>query len=112
MAYDDELAERVRALLAGEPVEEKRMFGGLAFLLRGHMVTAVSGQGGLLVRVDPAQTEALLDEPGASRFSMGGRGPVQGWVRVGADVLDDDGVLAQWVGRGAAYGRSLPPKRA
>jgi TfoX/Sxy family transcriptional regulator of competence genes len=110
MAYDVELAERLRAQLAGEPVTEKKMFGGLAFLVNGNMCVAASGQGGLMVRVDPAETDALLDEPGAAVFDMGGRGPMKGWLRVDGDVLDDDEVLGAWVTRGLAYARTLPPK--
>ena len=110
MAYDVELAERVRALLAGEPVAEKKMFGGLAFLIGGNMSVAASGQGGLMVRVDPDDTEALLAEPGAAEFEMSGRGPMKGWLRVGAEVLDDDETLGAWVSRGVAYARTPPPK--
>jgi TfoX/Sxy family transcriptional regulator of competence genes len=109
MAYDEELADRVRELVAGEDIVEKKMFGGLAFLLRGNMSVAASGQGGLLVRVDPAATGDLLAEPGAEEFDMGGRGPMKGWLRVNPDVLDDE-TLGAWVSRGVAYARSLPPK--
>src|SRR4051812_29279616 len=109
MAYDVELAERIRGLLAGEPVQEKKMFGGLAFLLGGNMSVAASGQGGLMVRVDPAETDTLLAEPGAAEFEMGGRGPMKGWLRVSDDVLGD-GTLQAWVDRGVAYALSLPPK--
>jgi TfoX/Sxy family transcriptional regulator of competence genes len=111
MAYDLDLAERIRELLTGEPVQEKKMFGGLAFLLHGNMSVAASGQGGLMVRVDPADTDALLAEPGAAEFDMGGRGPMKGWLRVSAEVLDDDETLGAWVSRGVAYARTLPPKR-
>jgi TfoX/Sxy family transcriptional regulator of competence genes len=110
MAYDVELADRIRSLLPDEPVVEKKMFGGLAFLVGGNMSVAASGQGGLLVRVDPAQTDALLQEPGVDVFDMGGRGPMKGWLRVSGDVLDDDSALAAWVNRGIAFVRSLPPK--
>jgi TfoX/Sxy family transcriptional regulator of competence genes len=110
MAYDVELADRIRSLLPDEPVVEQKMFGGLAFLVGGNMSVAASGQGGLLVRVDPAQTDALLQEPGAEVFDMGGRGPMKGWLRVSEDVLDDETSLAAWVDRGIAYARSLPPK--
>jgi TfoX/Sxy family transcriptional regulator of competence genes len=108
MAYDEELAARVRGLLASDEVAEKRMFGGLAFLLGGHMSVAASGQGGLLVRVDPAEAEALLAEPGVEEADMG-RGPMRGWLRVHTEVLDDE-VLRRWVGRATAYARGLPPK--
>jgi TfoX/Sxy family transcriptional regulator of competence genes len=110
MAYDEILAERIRTMLEGEPVVEKKMFGGLAFLIGGNMSVAASGQGGLLVRVDPAATADLLAEPGAEEFDMGGRGPMKGWLRVGPDLLDDDETLGAWVSRGVAYARSLPPK--
>lgn len=110
MAYDEELADRLRALLAPERPTEKRMFGGLAFLLAGNMSVAASSEGGLLVRVPPEQTAALLREPGAGAMQMGGRGPMRGWLRVDADVLDDDAVLAAWVHRGVSFARSLPAK--
>ena len=110
MAYDEDLAERLRAALAGTPVTEQRMFGGLAFLVGGHMAVAASGQGGLMVRVDPAATEALLREPGAAPFEMRGR-EMAGWIRVDGPVLDDDDVLLAWVERGTEYAGSLPPKR-
>jgi TfoX/Sxy family transcriptional regulator of competence genes len=110
MAYDVDLAERMRELLSDEAVIEKKMFGGLAFLIGGNMSVSASGQGGLLVRVDPEQTEALLNEPGAEEFDMGGRGPMKGWLRVSPDVLDDDTTLAAWVERGVSYAHSLPPK--
>ena len=111
MAYDEDLAYRIRAELAGETVTEKAMFGGLAFLIGGNMSVAASGGGGILVRVDPAASEALLAEPGAQEFSMGGRGPMKGWLRVEPDVLDDDTTLARWVRRGVDYARSLPAKK-
>jgi hypothetical protein len=75
------------------------------------MAVAASGQGGLLVRVDPARTDELLAEPGAEEFAMGTRGPVSGWLRVRDDALDDDGVLATWVDRGVGYAERLPPKK-
>ena len=109
MAYDEDLADRIRVALSGVPVTEKKMFGGLAFLVGGNMSVAASGQGGLMVRVDPDQTEELLREPGAAEFEMGGRGAMKGWLRVSADVLDD-AALQAWVDRGVAYARSLPPK--
>jgi TfoX/Sxy family transcriptional regulator of competence genes len=111
MAYDLALADRVRAHLEGEPVEERKMFGGLAFLVGGHMSVAVSGgQGGLLVRVDPAETGRLLAEPGAEEFSMGGRGPMAGWLRVGPGACEEEPTLGDWVERGLRYARTLPPK--
>lgn len=110
MPYDRELADRLRLSLGGEPgVSEKAMFGGLAFLVHGNMAVAASSDGGLMVRVEPKQTESLLQEPGARRFSMRGR-EMDGWLLVAAAVLDDDGALRSWIDRGVAYARSLPPK--
>src|SRR3954451_12334897 len=110
MAYDEQLAARIREHVTGEPIVEKRMFGGLAFLLGGHMSVAASGKGGLMVRVEPAETASLLEEPGAEPFEMGGRGGMNGWLRVSTDAVSDDEDLARWVDRGLAYARSLPPK--
>jgi TfoX/Sxy family transcriptional regulator of competence genes len=110
VAYDEDLANRIRELLAGEPgVTEKRMFGGLAFLVGGNMSVAASGQGGLMVRIDPAETDALVAKPHARPFEMSGR-PVQGWVRVDPEGVRTIGDLEQWVKRGVAYARSLPAK--
>jgi TfoX/Sxy family transcriptional regulator of competence genes len=111
VAYDEDLANRVRELIAGDPdVTEKPMFGGLAFLVAGNMSVAASGQGGLLVRVDPVQTDALVDEPHAQRFVMRGRA-MQGWLRVDAQGVLTTQLLEPWVRRGVTYARSLPPKR-
>jgi TfoX/Sxy family transcriptional regulator of competence genes len=110
MAYDADLADRLRATLAGEPgVSEKAMFGGLAFLVRGHMAVAASSQGGLLLRCDPARTDALVAEPHVGRFEMRGR-EMAGWLRVEAAAVADDDALAGWVRHGVEYARSLPPK--
>jgi TfoX/Sxy family transcriptional regulator of competence genes len=110
MAYDEQLAERIRGRLEGEPgVTEKRMFGGLAFLINGNMAVSASSQGGLLLRVDPAQTAQLAAAPHAQPFVMRGR-EMDGWLRVDTDALDSDAEFAQWVGRGVAYARTLPPK--
>ena len=110
MPYDRELADRLRLSLGGEPgVSEKAMFGGLAFLVHGNMAVAASSDGGLMVRVEPGETESLLQEPGARRFSMRGR-EMDGWLLVEAAVLEDDGALRSWIDRGVAYARSLPPK--
>ncbi|HSD79333.1 MAG TPA: TfoX/Sxy family protein [Solirubrobacteraceae bacterium] len=111
MAYDEHLADRVRELIAGEPgVTEQRMFGGLAFLVAGNMSVAASGQGGLMVRIDPEQTDALLAEPHARPFAMRGRA-MQGWLRVDPEGVKTGRQLEAWVTRGVAYARSLPPKR-
>ena len=110
MAYDADLAERIRAIVHAEPgVTEKAMFGGLAFLIGGHMAVSASGQGGLLLRVDPAETAALVERPHAERFVMRGRA-MDGWLRIDADALDSDAEFADWVGHGVRYARSLPPK--
>jgi TfoX/Sxy family transcriptional regulator of competence genes len=111
VAYDEVLAARIRERVSAvsEPVEEKKMFGGLAFLLGGNMAVAASGQGGLMVRVEPSEMDSLLGEPGAAPFEMGGRGPMDGWLRVSADAVADEDALARWVDRGLAYARSLPP---
>jgi TfoX N-terminal domain len=110
MAYDEALAASIRHFVVGEPVEEKKMFGGLAFLLGGHMAVAASGQGGLMVRVPPDETADLLAEPGAMPFEMRGRGPMDGWLRVSAEAVTDEESLGRWVERGLAYARSLPAK--
>ena len=111
MAYDEALANRIRALLAGEPdLTERSMFGGLAFLVGGNMAVAASGQGGLMVRIEPEETDALLAEPHARPFEMGGR-EIQGWVRVAVEGVASERELGGWVERGVAYARTLPPKR-
>src|SRR5262245_58274724 len=110
MAYDEALAERIRELVADEPnVVEKKMFGGLAFLVGGNMAIAASGQGGALVRVDPAATEKLVKSTDARRFEMRGR-EMDGWLRVDTEHLRTKRQLAKWVGLGVAYARSLPAK--
>jgi hypothetical protein len=135
MAYDEDLANLIRELIAdadgvseraadgerarkqpgrqsgmGAVVVEQRMFGGLAFLIGGHMSVAASGQGGLLVRVDPDDTEALLKKAHARPFEMRGRA-MQGWLRVDPEGVRTKRQLEPWVRRGVAYARSLPPKR-
>ena len=111
MAYDEDLADRIRGLIAGEhDVAEKRMFGGLAFLIGGNKAIAASGQGGVLVRVDPEQTDALLQKPHARPFEMRGRA-MEGWLRVNADGVRTNRQLEPWVRHGADYARSLPAKR-
>lgn len=112
MAYDEQLAERVRALIAAEPgVTEQRMFGGLAFLLGGNMSVAVSGQGGLLVRVPTDVGEAALTEPHVAPMVMRGRA-MTGWLRVDPDGVRSDADLRRWVAAGIDYARSLPTKTA
>lgn len=110
VAYDVELADRLRQILAGEPgIVEKRMFGGLAFLVDGHLAVGASGQGGLLLRVDPVQTDDLLGDPRASRMVMRGRA-MDGWLRVDVDASTSEEELHRWVGCGVGYARSLPAK--
>jgi TfoX/Sxy family transcriptional regulator of competence genes len=110
MAYDEELADRLRVLLAGRAgVTEKKMFGGLAFLIGGNMAIAASGQGGILVRVDPEESAELVATTPAEPMEMRGR-QMAGWLRVdAADVADND-ALGEWVDRGSTYAGSLPPK--
>ena len=110
MAYDEDLADRIREHLGAERVTEKRMFGGLAFLVGGNMSIAASGNGGMLVRVDPADDAELLTQPGVEPMAMGGRAPMRGWLRVAPEALEDDDALAAWVRRGVDYARSLPAK--
>jgi TfoX/Sxy family transcriptional regulator of competence genes len=111
MAYDEDLADRMRELLAGEShVTEQKMFGGLAFLIRGNMAVAASGQGGVLVRVDPAKSDTLVAKTTARPMEMRGR-TMQGWLRIDADDVRTKRQLAKWVGLGTAYARSLPAKK-
>jgi hypothetical protein len=110
MAYDEDLALRIRAAIGDlTEVTEMRMFGGLAFLVGGHMAVAASGQGGLLLRVDPATDSDLLDDPHVNRMKMRGR-EMPGWLRVTDDAIASDADLSAWVARGLTYARSLPPK--
>jgi TfoX/Sxy family transcriptional regulator of competence genes len=110
VAYDEELADRIRELIAGVPqVSEARMFGGLAFLVAGNMSVAASGHGGVLVRVDPDDTNQLLVKRHARPFEMRGRA-MQGWLRVDPEGVRTKRQLEPWVRRGVAYARSLPPK--
>src|SRR4051794_10308357 len=110
MAYDEELARRIRELLAPEPaVTETTMFGGLAFLVGGNMAVGASGRGGLMVRVNPAETDTLVETTDARPMEMRGR-PMQGWLRIGAQHVEADDRLAEWVERGAAAARALPAK--
>jgi len=111
VAYDEELAARIRALVAAEPsLTEKKMFGGLAFLVGGNMAIAASGQGGVLVRVDPEQSDELVGTTDAYLMEMRGRS-MAGWLRVDPEHVRTDGELAKWVDLGIAYARSLPAKQ-
>jgi TfoX/Sxy family transcriptional regulator of competence genes len=111
VAYDEELAERIRTLVAGEAgLTEKKMFGGLAFLIGGNMAIAASGQGGLLVRVDPEESSALVATTPAEIMVMRGR-PMDGWLRVASADVRTKSELARWVKRGVGFARSLPAKR-
>ena len=110
MAYDETLANRLRELLAGEHgITEKKMFGGLAFLLNGHMTVSASEQGGLLARVDPAQTDAALARPHASLMEMRGR-TMDGWIRVAPEGIKTKRQLEPWVKRSLSYVKTLAPK--
>ena len=110
MAYDELLAGRLRRLVDGAPdITERKMFGGLAFLLGGHMVVAASGRGGAMVRVDPADADGLLARSKAEPMVMRGR-PMTGWLRVASDDLRTTRQLARWVDRATTYVRTLPPK--
>jgi TfoX/Sxy family transcriptional regulator of competence genes len=111
VAYDEVLAERIRELMAAERgLTEKKMFGGLAFLIGGNMSVAASGQGGLMVRVDPAQSDQLLSSTKAHPMVMRGR-EMAGWLLVDAEHVRTRPQLAKWVTLGTALARSLPAKR-
>lgn len=110
MAYDEGLASRMREIVQAEPgVTEKRMFGGVAFLVDGNLAASASSQGGLLVRVDRAHTQSLLAGPHVRPFDMRGRA-MNGWLLVGAEAVSTEDALRAWVARGLAYARSLPSK--
>ena len=110
VAYDEELAERIRQLIGSDPeLTEKKMFGGLAFLICGNMAIAASSEGGAMVRVDPAQSDSLVATTKATLVNMRGR-DMPGWLRVSSDDLRTDEQLAPWVEMGTGYARSLPPK--
>ena len=110
VAYDEELAARIRELAIGEAgLTEKKMFGGLAFLIGGNMAVAASGQGGVLVRVDPAQSDTLVATTNARLMEMRGRS-MQGWLRVDPEDVRTKRELAKWVALGTTYARSLPAK--
>jgi TfoX/Sxy family transcriptional regulator of competence genes len=108
MAYDVDLADRIREVVEGEPgLSEKRMFGGLAFLIDGNMAVSASSQGGLLLRIDPTLTETLVSRPYVRRYEMRGR-EMDGWLRVDAAAIETDDELRRWVSHGVTYARSLP----
>jgi TfoX/Sxy family transcriptional regulator of competence genes len=110
MAYDEDLANRIRELIAGEAgVSEQIMFGGVVFLVGGNMSVAAGGEGSLVVRIDPADIDELLAKPHAQPFTMGGR-PMQGRLRVDPEGVRTRHQLERWVRRSVAYARSLPPK--
>lgn len=110
MTYDEQLADRLRDILTGEPgLTEQKMFGGLAFLVNGHLAVAASNQGGLLLRADPERAEELLGEPHTSPFVMRNR-EMRGWLRVEPDGVATDEDLERWAEIGAGYARTLPPK--
>jgi TfoX/Sxy family transcriptional regulator of competence genes len=112
VAYDEDLADRIREVLVDESdITERKMFGGLAFLIGGNMAVAASRQGGLLVRVDPAKSDKLVATTTARPMEMRGRA-MQGWLRVDADVVGTKRQLTRWVGLGMTYARSLPRKSA
>lgn len=111
MAYDEDLAGRIRSLVARErDLSEKKMFGGLAFLIGGNMAIAASGQGGILVRVDPEQSDRLVATTKASVAVMRGR-PMSGWLHVEAEDVRTRRQLSKWVDLGTAFARSLRAKR-
>ena len=111
VAYDEKLAERIRSLIANEPdVGEQKMFGGLAFLIGGNMAVAASGQGGLMVRVDPAKGETLIAKTHARPMEMRGRS-MSGWLRLDSDDVRQKRELSKWIDIGVSYAKSLPPKR-
>ena len=110
MAYDETLAGRIRELLGGQSqLEEKKMFGGLAFLIGGNMAIAASGQGGVLVRADPSESDKLVATTNAETFEMRGR-TMKGWLRVAPEYVRTKPQLTKWVGVGTTYARSLPRK--
>jgi hypothetical protein len=110
MAYDVDLANRIRELLAQQQgIDEKQMFGGLAFLIGGHLAVAVSGKGGLMVRVPAEDTDKLLQRDHVSPMVMAGR-ETRGWLRVNADGVKTKRQLQSWVTRGVGYASGLPPK--
>jgi TfoX/Sxy family transcriptional regulator of competence genes len=111
VAYDEDLADRMRELLAGTSgLTEQKMFGGLGFMIRGNMAIGASGQGGALVRVDPEQSDKIVANSKARPMEMRGK-QMQGWLRVDSDDLRTKRQLEKWVTLGSDYAQSLPPKR-
>lgn len=111
MAYDEDLAYRVRDLLEPEQgLSEKKMFGGLTFMINGHMAVNVSRQGGLMLRIDPAQTDELLRDKHAAPFQMRGK-PMTGWLRIDPAGVAKESDLERWTAMGVSYARTLPPKK-
>ncbi len=110
MAYDEALAARIREVVSGEAgITEQRMFGGLAFLLHGNMAVAASGRAGLMLRIDPALTDSLVDDEHVRRFEMRGRA-MNGWLDIDPEAVATDEQLERWVAHGLAYAGSLPSK--
>ena len=110
MAYDEDLANRIRELIASEDgYTEQKMFGGIGFMIDGHMALGVSGQGGLMIHCSKEETEALLAKPGARPFEMRGR-EMKGWLRVDAESVSTKRALEPWVMQSVAFARALPPK--
>jgi TfoX/Sxy family transcriptional regulator of competence genes len=110
VAYDEKLAQRIRELIGSEPdLTEKKMFGGLSFLIGGNMAVAASGQGGILVRVDPDESDRLVATTDAQLMEMRGRS-MRGWLRVDSEHVRTKRELSKWVERGTSYARSLPAK--
>ena len=110
MAYDEDLVHRLRELLADEEaITEKKMFGGVAFLLHGNMSVSASRNGGLLVRLDPAESDAALARPHTALMEMGGR-TMDGWVTVAPEGLRTKRELSVWVSRSIRFAKTLPRK--
>lgn len=110
MAYDEVLADRIRDLLAADAdVTERKMFGGLAFLVAGNLAVVASGQGGVMVRVDRADEERLLRSEGVTPMEMRGR-EMRGWLRVADSAVGTRRQLDRWVTLGSSFARTLPPK--
>ena len=110
MAYDEELAQRIRDMLESEPdITERTMFGGLAFFVTGNMAVTATGEGGLLLRADPSEVADLCEKPGVEPAVMKGR-IMSGWIRVPVNQIANEGELRNWVDVGTKYARTLPPK--